>query len=400
MAAVVVHILLAASLCGVSCLTWKRAPSLVLWKLAIVVGELGHLLVLIPILLGGMALRTAHFPTWGLSMAVVLHLLTTVNLLIPSLRGAKLAKSLPQALAAAFGPAALGREPWSWRRAFLAAPSRAITRPETINYVSSGETLCLDLFRARSGGAAPCVIVIHGGGWDNGERTQFEAFSAYLAERGYAVASLQYRLAPRWTWPAQRDDVLAAIAYLQENAAAFGVDPHRVVLLGRSAGGQIAESVAYAGSAKGVRGVIAFYAPADLHFAWKHTPGADLLDCFRLMRQYTGGTPETKPAVFDDASPLFSVSARSVPTLIAHGQCDPLVWHRQSVRLAARLRELGVPVYFLDLPWGTHAFDFFFQGPGGQLSTYAIEWFLEVTCRADRDTGPKASTPLAQVEPD
>ena len=64
------------------------------------------------------------------------------------------------------------------------------------------------------------------------------------------------------------------------------------------------------------------------------------------------------------------------PTLLVHGANDPLVWHKQSERLHAKLDELGVPNVFVSLPWATHAFDYNLYGPSGQLTTYSIEWFL------------------------
>jgi acetyl esterase/lipase len=57
------------------------------------------------------------------------------------------------------------------------------------------------------------------------------------------------------------------------------------------------------------------------------------------------------------------------------------VWHRHSVRLEARLAEFGVPRVFVSLPWATHAFDFNLHGPGGQLTTYSVEWFLRSVTR-------------------
>src|SRR6185437_2536684 len=89
-----------------------------------------------------------------------------------------------------------------------------------------------------------------------------------LAGRGYAVADISYRLAPGAVWPAQRDDVLAAIAGLRGAAGRLGIDPDRIVVFGRSAGGQIAEAAAYWARDPGLRGVAAFYAPADMNFAY------------------------------------------------------------------------------------------------------------------------------------
>lgn len=76
------------------------------------------------------------------------------------------------------------------------------------------------------------------------------------------------------------------------------------------------------------------------------------------------------------ASGYLLVNKGCPPTLLIHGGLDTLIWHRQSARLDARLGEFGGPHYFLSLPWATHAFDFNLNGPGGQLTAYAIEYFL------------------------
>ena len=85
----------------------------------------------------------------------------------------------------------------------------------------------------------PGVLVIHGGSWQSGDNTDFMALNAYLAARDYIVVSINYRLAPKWKFPAGRDDVLSAIAYLKVYGHEFGLDPTRLALLGRSAGGQL-----------------------------------------------------------------------------------------------------------------------------------------------------------------
>ena len=97
----------------------------------------------------------------------------------------------------------------------------------------------------------------------------------------------------------------------------------------------------------------------------------------------TGGTPESARANYESASALLQVSPQTPPTLLLHGANDALVWHRHSVRLNDRLAELRVPHLFVSLPWATHAFEYNLQGPGGQLTTLALAWFLEsVTRRA------------------
>ena len=86
-------------------------------------------------------------------------------------------------------------------------------------------------------------------------------------------------------------------------------------------------------------------------------------------------------SAYDSASAILLADRTSPPTLLLHGRRDPYVWYLQSQRLAARLTALGVPHFFLDLPWATHGFDFNPRGPGGQLSAYAVERFLAAVMR-------------------
>jgi acetyl esterase/lipase len=220
------------------------------------------------------------------------------------------------------------------------------------------------------------VLVVHGGGWDSGDRTELAHFNHWLARRGYAVAALDYRLAPKFTWPAPRDDILTAIAFLKEHAAALGIDATRLVLFGRSAGGNLAEAAAYAAPDPEIRGVIAFYAPADLHFAYVFGREDDVLRSPQLLRQFLGGAPEAARAAYDGASGYVQVVRHARPTLLVHGRLDPLVWHRQSERLAKRLDGRAVRNAFVSLPWAAHACEYNLRGPSGQLMTFAVEWFL------------------------
>lgn len=379
---------LAFGLCAAASLTCFKAPSLPAWRLAILVDEFGHWFWALPVLLGAAAwaYSTSGDRGWRI-VTVGLCLGSLVFLLKPSVQAGRLARELPKQLTLEFGAVKLERAPFSVATLFLGrgerAPVRRETRVFTPTEVGRESELSLDFYYAQARGPAPCVLVIHGGGWDSGDRGQFTAFNEYLARCGFAVAAIDYRLAPRFPWPAQRDDTHAAWAYLRAHGAELGLDPTRFVLLGRSAGGQIAEAVAYDRPPEFIRGVVALYAPADLYFAWKYTRENDLLNSFLLMRQYLGGAPETAGENFTAASSYLHVHSGTVPTLLAHGQLDALVWHRQSERLTARLKEVKSPVVFLDLPWATHAFDYNPTGPSGQLSSFAIEWFLRAV------TGPE-----------
>lgn len=367
-----------ASFCAATSLTALKAPSLWTWKLAILVGEFGYWLWPLPVALSLTAVALAPAGSWWRYAVWILNLVALALLLKPSVQAAQLAQALPDQLRSEFGPANVAAPPFSVRRLFLSDSETGEVKRETRRFTpqNAAVPLSLDFYYATGNHPAPCVLVIHGGGWDSGDRHQFETFNAHLARRGFAVAAMDYRLAPQFRWPAQREDALAALDYVRQHSGELGIDPTRIVLFGRSAGGQIAEAIAYENPGNVVRGVISFYAPADLYFAWHYTKENDLLNSFLLMRQYLGGSPEEVPAAFNQASAYLRVNPRSVPTLLAHGNLDALVWHRQSERLHARLKENHVPVVFLDLPWATHACDFNARGPSGQLTAFSVEWFL------------------------
>jgi acetyl esterase/lipase len=103
----------------------------------------------------------------------------------------------------------------------------------------------------------PALVIIHGGYWYQDDKSSCVATSQWYAERGYAVFSLNYRLNAQSGWTAQRTDALNAIAWVKARAAQFSTDPNRVLLLGSSAGGQIATAVGTYGTGTiYVRGVV------------------------------------------------------------------------------------------------------------------------------------------------
>ncbi len=370
-----------------SLLTWLRAPDWRwTWKLAVAVGEYGYWLALLPLGVG----VSAYFATdGGVRLAAVsLSVLAASLLLRPVFLAAKLAKKLPAQLNAAFGHGANLSEPAfdPARLYWHGEPPRARMNTEVFSQ-PAGIELKVDFYTAPFAGDTtrrpPCLVMIHGGGWDGGDRAQLPDWNHRLAARGCAVAAISYRLAPRWIWPAQRDDVLAALAWLKANANRLGIDPTRLVLLGRSAGGQIATAVAYGANDPAIRGVVAFYAPHDMKFAWSVSREDDALNSVKLMRQYFGGPPDTpaRAALYESASGQLLARAGSPPTLLLHGLPDTLAWHRHSERLAARLQELGVKHCYLSLPWATHGFDYNPDGPGGQLAGYALRRFLSAVTK-------------------
>jgi acetyl esterase/lipase len=378
----VLRLLYAAALLPLSLLAVLPAPDHLLWKVAIGVTEWGHVLAAAALLV--------LLPGWRRSVAgrtaAALGVLAACMALSPLARAVPVARALPHDLEAAFGAARPRSAPGApARTAPLVAADllRGVRSPpvrmRTLVYAHRPTgPLRLDLYEPRGPRRpAPAVLVIHGGAWRRGARDQLPELNRYLAARGYVVAAMEYRLAPVHRAPEQLRDVRDALAFLRGRAAALGIDPARVVLLGRSAGGQLALLAGYtAGAAAPVRGVVALYAPTDLRYGYAHPSDPDVIDSRAVLEAYLGGSPVEAGAEYDAASPVSHVGPATPPTLLLHGQRDELVSRVQSERLTSRLAAAGRPHLLLRLPWATHGCDFNFAGPCGQLATFAVERFL------------------------
>jgi acetyl esterase/lipase len=405
-----------AVMASFAALTLVEAPFWPLLLLRIGLTELGYTLALPALALAigaersqaGRAARALGLLAGGLSLA-------------PALQAALIARRLPAQLAAAFGarpprelPGAPPRPaPLVAADLLRGVPTTPVRRRRLPYVIRDGRALYLDLYSpattddrrpttderrpksreprtknqepsAENGNPQPptpishppTVVVVHGGSWQHGDSTQLTALNRYLAARGYVVAAINYRLLPDHPFPAGCDDLRAAIDYLKANAEAIGIDPQRIVLLGRSAGGQLALLVAYTAGDPAIRGAIGIYPAIDLVYAYQHPSDPRLLDGPAVLRAYLGDSPDQVPATYAAASPTSFVGPTTPPTLLIHGGSDELVSPAQSRRLAARLAHAGRPHLLLQLPWATHGCDAHFSGPSGQLSTYAIERFL------------------------
>lgn len=224
------------------------------------------------------------------------------------------------------------------------------------------------------------IFSVHGGGWDSGSPKDLASTYIPYLRAGYAVITPSYRFAPIFPWPKQQEDIEDAFLWVSKNTERLNVDMNRYWVFGRSAGGQIALKFAYgAGKTPGLRGVIALYSPTDLDFGYRWSFENDVLNSRRLLQALTGSTPDINPSAYQSASPIFDVDRNSAPTLLITGRADPLVWYRHSERLADKLHLVGAPVTRIELPWGTHGFDFFANSPGGQLTSNAVLHFMRET---------------------
>lgn len=362
-------------------LPFVPAPTRLLWMLGVGVTEWGHLFALIgflPLLPGWRRSQTAKFGA-VLGFTGALLALSSIG------RALLMAGSVRVEVENAFGPvqprstqkAPLRPAPIVLTDIVLGISCPTIERKSVVYSSPLGNPLTLDLYMPTASPIpSPVVVMIHGGAWRAGDRTQLPHINQYLVSRGYLVAALDYRLAPACKFPAALEDVRAAVTYLKENAVTLGLDPHRIALIGRSAGGHLALLEAYTSNDQSIRGVVAIYAPADLVWGYEHPCTRRVLDSTAVLEEFLGGSPSRVPAAYHDCSPINFITSATPPTLLIHGERDDMVYIHNSEQIAQRLREAGVPHYFLRIPWGNHGCDANLNGPSGQLSVYAIERFL------------------------
>ena len=352
------------------------------WLVALVATELGHVWALVALATGVAGAVAGGAAGW---VAAVLAWGAAAGFARPAWAAWRMSAGVERELARVFGG---GGGLWSWRRLWR-GPART-ERVRVERWAAEGRAV--DFYRARGGPekcnqfgytfpgsaeaaprGAPCVVLVHGGGWDGGDRGELEAFNHWLAARGVAVAAFDYRLAPEFPWPAQREDARVVINWIRANAAALGVDAERLTLAGRSAGAQIAMATVCAERPPGVRAVVALYGVHNLEFVWSIRSERDALNSDKLMRQYLGGAPEEgRRELYREGSGELLAHAGVPPTLIVHGVLDELVWCRHSEKLAAALARAGAPHVLVRLPWATHAGEANLHGPAGQLITGAV----------------------------
>ena len=353
-----------------------RVPVGFLWKPAVAATEWGHVLVLASLLLAVPGGRNG-VARWSLILSIGSAVVLSNSLV----RATAVARTVPSRVEEVFGSTPPASRPGAPARTRplglkgllgIASPEVEVSRHDYV--VRGEETLQLDLYRPTGvDETLPGVVLVHGGSWNKGDRTQIPAVNRYLAARGIAVAAIDYRLAPEHVFPAARDDVLAAADFLRGNPDLL-VDPERIVLMGRSAGGHLALSAGY--HQAGFRGVVAYYPPSDMNWSWEHPTNPWVVDTPRTLSDFLGGSPADRPDNYRAASPYHFVSADSPPTLLIHGGRDELVFAEQTRRFADALERAGVPHLYLELPWATHGFDGNFSGPGNQIALYALERFL------------------------
>ncbi len=253
--------------------------------------------------------------------------------------GAPAATSTPAATAVPAAAATqsllpAGRGPGGGQAAIQATPAH-----KDVAYASTSAAQKLDLYLPAGSGPFPVVINIHGGGFMVGDKAN-PALGDELLAAGYAVASINYRLAGEAKYPAQIQDAKAAVRFLRANAAQYNLDPERFTAFGQSAGGNLAATLgtscgvaALEGAELGnadqsscVQAVVDWFGPTDFlqmdaQFAGTSCPVThDAADS--PESQVIGAAIQTVPEKAKAANPITYVSAKAPPFLIQHGTAD------------------------------------------------------------------------------
>ncbi len=244
-----------------------------------------------------------------------------------------------------------------------AKPHANITVQHNVIYgVMDGVKLPMDMYSPLTVKAHPAIVFIHGGAWISGDKTFYTGMCQEMARHGYVCATINYRMLPKYHYPAELDDCQLAVRYLRANAAKYHVDPLRIGALGDSAGGYLVallglrdtrdKSAPLQNFSSRVEAVADFYGPTD--FTQPLSTASPL--AISLVEAFLNGKPTTIPKVFRKSSPIVYVDKTAPPFLILHGTADNLVPYAQSTELADALHKLGDNATLLGVYGAGHAF--------------------------------------------
>ncbi|HZF01870.1 MAG TPA: alpha/beta hydrolase [Methylomirabilota bacterium] len=233
--------------------------------------------------------------------------------------------------------------------------------PDLIYKTIGEESLKLDLYLpAKTSGVSALIIWVHGGGWRAGDKKDVPILP--LVSAGFAIASVDYRLSGQAKFPAQIEDVKAAIRWLRLHAPDYGLDVKHFGIIGHSAGGHLASLAGITGQnlifdvgdnlhkSSAVQAVCVMSGPSDMATMFE---GADENRRSALVALLGGSLPE-KQKLAEAASPLTYVHSNAPPFLFIHGADDQTVPVQQAVTMSRKLEAAGVKQKLIILPQTGH----------------------------------------------
>lgn len=224
-------------------------------------------------------------------------------------------------------------------------PAHIEFRKDVVYGTGGGKDLKLNLARPKtSTGPAPCIVIIHGGGWSAGTKEAHDDLAVTFAGKGYVAVTVGYRLAPDAVFPAQIEDVKCAVRFLRASSEKFRLDPKRIGAVGFSAGAHLSMLLGvmdksdglegeggYADQSSKVQAVVSFFGPTDL------TAPEVFPVVSPILKKFLGGSITDKPDLYRKASPITYVKGDSAPMLLFQGTNDILVPWKQAIRMVDAL---------------------------------------------------------------
>lgn len=220
----------------------------------------------------------------------------------------------------------------------------------------------------------PVIILFHGGGWVSGDKSDFSYLRRYFCKRGFAVFSVNYRLASVEGKGVEfiLKDVSEAIAFIRENSSGWIYSKDRIFLTGHSAGGHIALMYAFTlDTSRSINGVVSFCGVTDLsdpllrEFLRRRQPEVNPENSnFDLLDFITGGSIKAKKMY----SPLYTTSR--VPVILFHGKLDTIIPWQQSAYLHSRMISKGYDSTLYLYPDMTHDISIHYT----EIMTIAENW--------------------------
>jgi acetyl esterase/lipase len=238
-------------------------------------------------------------------------------------------------------------------------PGRVTVEEHLVFGTGGGRNLTCDVFTPPDERSdRPAVLILHGGGWQNGDKSQLRGYGIQLARYGFLCVASEYRLSQEAVWPAQIEDVKAALRWLRANAQRLGVDPEKIAVTGNSAGAHLALMVGATPDVEvfeGVggnqevssacAGVVAVYPPTLLRTG-------DISGAVAAL--FGSEVSEDKQ---DAASPLTYAHKHFPPTMLIHGNADEVVPVEASFAMYRALADAGAAVELHIYDGAPHAFD-------------------------------------------
>ena len=239
-----------------------------------------------------------------------------------------------------------------------------------------GQPLKLDFYRAKQiDGPAPLIVWVHGGAWRRGSRSSVPV--ADLAQRGFSIASVDYRLSTDAAFPAQIHDIKGAIRFLRARAEELQVDPERFVVAGSSAGGHLAALVGVSGGvpelegavggnggqSSAVQAVVSYYGASNLETILDQSTPHGLSVRVPALQLLLRAQPDQDAELARLASPVQHVDPGDPPLLLIHGDQDPQMPINQSHELCGAYKEAAAEVRFHVVHGGAHGGQAFYEPP-------------------------------------